>query len=222
MKTIDEERKEFEADLQKRVTQLKPEILLERRADGKYASLLSQYSWEAWQAARNQSNNVPVASIKQKANEFKFSELGCDLHSKINCAEISANKLMDIVYQNAYVEGWNNATQSNAEPVLYIAKSLVNKTYATSTSEAEAKLFLAQSGYKNDGVEAIVIPLYTSPQQSNALEMAAKAIDDLASSGENKDDWTITRDLAFYRAAEAVRNLITQPAEPTQPESDGK
>jgi hypothetical protein len=43
---------------------------------------------------------------------------------------------------------------------------------------------------------------------AEALEKAAKAIDDFASSGENKDDWTITRDLAFYRAAEVVRSLI--------------
>jgi hypothetical protein len=56
----DASRREFEADLQKRVSNLTPEILLERRADGKYASLLSQYSWEAWQAARQSSQSEPV------------------------------------------------------------------------------------------------------------------------------------------------------------------
>jgi hypothetical protein len=57
----DASRKEFEGVLQKRVSNFTPEILLERRADGKYASLLSQYSWEAWQAARQSSQSEPVA-----------------------------------------------------------------------------------------------------------------------------------------------------------------
>jgi hypothetical protein len=47
------------------------------------------------------------------------------------------------------------------EPELYMAKNLHNKSYATSFSEPEARLFLLQSGLKVDGVESKVIPLYT-------------------------------------------------------------
>ncbi len=53
------------------------------------------------------------------------------------------------------------------EPELYMAKNLHNKSYATSRSEAEARLFLLQSGLKVDGIESEVIPLCrcdTSPQ----------------------------------------------------------
>jgi hypothetical protein len=57
---------------------------------------------------------------------------------------------------------------------------------------------------------------------AEALEKAAKAIDDFASSGENKDDWTITRDLAFYRAAEVVRALIPTQATPIAVDADAE
>jgi hypothetical protein len=46
---------------------------------------------------------------KEKAQEFKFSELGCELHASINCGDISANALMDIVYRTAYTEAYQAA-----------------------------------------------------------------------------------------------------------------
>lgn len=67
------------------------------------------------------------------------------------------------------------------------------------------------SAYKPQAVlsgQGLVIEM---PQVDDVLEQAAQAIDSLASSGENKDDWTITRDLAFHRASEAVRSLIVKP-----------
>lgn len=67
------------------------------------------------------------------------------------------------------------------------------------------------SAYKPQAVlsgQGLVIEM---PQVDDVLEQAAQAIDSLASSGENKDDWTITRDLAFHRASEAVRTLIVKP-----------
>lgn len=42
---------------------------------------------------------------------------------------------------------------------------------------------------------------------NKVIEKCAKVCDELNSSKENTDDWTITRDLAFYRAAEAIRAL---------------
>jgi hypothetical protein len=45
------------------------------------------------------------------------------------------------------------------EVVLYMARNLHSNSYATSHSKAEAELFLMQSGLKNDGIEAEVIPL---------------------------------------------------------------
>jgi hypothetical protein len=58
----------------------------------------------------------------------------------------------------AYVE--SEIDKRLGEPELYMAKNLHNKSYATSFSEPEARLFLLQSGLKVDGVESKVIPLY--------------------------------------------------------------
>lgn len=75
-----------------------------------------------------------------------------------------------------YMEGFRNAANlckaalaelDKCEPELYMAKNLHNKSYATSHSEAEARLFLLQSGLKVDGIESEVISLCrcdTSPQ----------------------------------------------------------
>lgn len=46
------------------------------------------------------------------------------------------------------------------EPVLYMAKSLENGTYATHPRKTECELFLLQSKLINDGKQAIVTPLY--------------------------------------------------------------
>lgn len=42
-----------------------------------------------------------------------------------------------------------------------------------------------------------------------------EAIEKLRSSGENKDDWTITRDMAFHAAKAALESLAAN--EPTKP-----
>lgn len=53
-----------------------------------------------------------------------------------------------------------------AQPMLYMAVNLHNnKYYATSRSKAEAELYLAQSGLKNDGKDAAVIALYDHAQE---------------------------------------------------------
>lgn len=63
--------------------------------------------------------------------------------------------------------------ESEAGAVLYMAKNLHSKSYATSRSKAEAELFLLQSGLKIDGKEAAVIPLYPAPPSAQAIETAA-------------------------------------------------
>jgi hypothetical protein len=64
--------------------------------------------------------------------------------------------------------------QQQGEPVLYMARNLHNKSYATHPSKAECELYLAQSRLKNDGIEAEVVPLYTtSPSFEQAIRMAA-------------------------------------------------
>jgi hypothetical protein len=48
------------------------------------------------------------------------------------------------------------------------------------------------------------------------LETAAQACEKLCSSGENSDEWTITRDVAFHACAKAIRSLSQ--AQPTDKE----
>jgi len=59
-----------------------------------------------------------------------------------------------------------------AEPILFMARNLHNnKSYATSFNEAEARLFLLQSGLKVDGIESDVIKLYDhSPQLAERVK----------------------------------------------------
>lgn len=66
--------------------------------------------------------------------------------------------------------------RGKVDPVLYMAKNIHNNSYATSFKEAEAKLYLAQSGLKNDGIEATIIPLFTHPpaQNSNVDDLGEK------------------------------------------------
>jgi hypothetical protein len=52
---------------------------------------------------------------KEKAQEFKFSELGCELHEKINCGDISANAFME-AYQ-AQTQGQSLPTEPTDEMI---------------------------------------------------------------------------------------------------------
>jgi hypothetical protein len=128
--TIEEQRKEFEAwwDMERARVQ-------EGRHNTKEACLL------AWQAARNQSNNVPVACYT-KAYGVQLLKAGI-------LANLPDNSL-----------------------------------------------------------------LYTSPQQSNALEMAAKVLDDWINTSKA---YGFTGDAENYETIQSqIRDLIPQP------ESDGK
>jgi hypothetical protein len=90
---------------------------------------------------------------KEKAQEFKFSELGCELHAKINCGDISANALMDIVYRTAYTEAYqaaapidnvskNSGSSSAAAAVLPNGKTCTN-VYEAYYLGVDEGLFLA-------------------------------------------------------------------------------
>jgi len=89
------------------------------------------------------------------------------------------------------------------EPELYMAKNLHNKSYATSHSEAEARLFLLQSSLKVDGIESEVISLCrcdTSPQPRDWVELSDDDIRDVF----RKFGWTANRvDFEDARAIEA-------------------
>jgi hypothetical protein len=133
--TIEEQRKEFEAwwDMERARVQ-------EGRHNTKEACLL------AWQAARNQSNNVPVAWMNEKL-----------------CIIKSSTKALNEVELSDYN-----------------------------------------------------IPLYTSPQQSNALEMAAKVLDDWINTSKA---YGFTGDAENYETIQSqIRALIPQP-ESTAPQT---
>ncbi len=102
---------------------------------------------------------------------------------------------------SGYRAGWNDCLSSiqymfsqpieKCEPELYMAKNLHNKSYATSHSEAEARLFLLQSSLKVDGIESEVISLCrcdTSPQPREWVEItdeqAYKCISDNATTSQ--------------------------------------
>lgn len=85
-----------------------------------------------------------------------------------------ASKYMQVVFSSDVhkqiaLDGWNAAIKHlhNAKPELYMAKNLHNKTYATHPNKSECEVYLAQSGLKNDGIEAKVIALYERPTNEN-------------------------------------------------------
>jgi hypothetical protein len=142
----DASRKEFEEWANKEFT---TQDLTGAWIDGYYIYSDLQDCWRGWQAARNQSNNVPVA--------------------------------------------WTNVTHSG----------VITETH---------RQYLAEH-YPNSPNDKVV-PLYTSPQQSNALEMAAKVCEGLIAKSL---DWDVrVQNDPFKIAADEIRKLIPPP------ESDGK
>jgi hypothetical protein len=105
---------------------------------------------------------------------------------------------------------WQAARQSNN-----VAVAWTNVTHSGVITETHRQ-YLAEH-YPNSPNDKIT-PLYTSPQHSNALEMAAKLYDaiDGVKSSFNNSDFQNGWECAKYNIHHAIRNLITQP------ESDGK
>lgn len=106
--------------------------------------------WEAWQAALSQASSCTTQEVAQ---------------AFINGVAEGASR--------ALRTHENGGQESEAGAILYMAKNLHSKSYATSRSKAEAELFLLQSGLKVDGKEAAVIPLYLAPPSAPAIETAA-------------------------------------------------
>jgi hypothetical protein len=62
----------------------------------------------------------------------------------------------------------------SVKPTLFMARNKHSKSYATSRSKAEAELYLAQSGFANNGHDAEVAALYSRESVESIIE-AVKA-----------------------------------------------
>ena len=116
-------------------------------------------------------------------------------------------------------------TEQNKQPpaeagegaVIYMARNLHSSSYATSRNKSEAELFLHQSGLKNDGVEADVIPLYTSQTAATQAAVAAAKLELAAVIHEVGKDWRSRGSMEKYYAADYLAEYLTSsiPAEAT-------
>jgi hypothetical protein len=109
---------------------------------------------------------------------------------------------------------WQAARQSNNVPPLFWLMDLDDDL----TDIASGHFKSLRHDYPNSYLSCVEVPaalaLYTSPQQSNALEMAAKVCEGLITKSL---DWDVrVQNDAFKIAAFEIRKLIPQP------ESDGK
>lgn len=130
---------------------------------------------------RNESIK-PVCWIQSNhLDQLIYKAVGSDaMHARVSTLKLAsdwkplyttlqpdARLILDTIDENEALKAELKLLRGKVDPVLYMAKNIHNNSYATSFKEAEAKLYLAQSGLKNDGIEATIIPLFTHPPAQN-------------------------------------------------------